>query len=95
MTSFTPTENRVLILPDERVEKKGMLFVPDTAQDAPITGTIVALGPGSEDFPQNSFLSIGQRVMFAKYGGNDVKVNDVNHIVLRCGEVLGVLEENA
>ncbi len=91
-----PTEDRVLIkrLEEEEVTKGGII-IPDTAKEKPARGTIVAVGPGKFDkngqrIPMT--VKVGQTVLFGKYAGNDIKVDDEDHLVVREDDIMGILE---
>jgi len=77
-----PSEQRVVILPDEKAEHitKGGIILPEQAQqDTPGTGKIVSTGKGSRDYPM--IYHIGQKVLYSQYAGVDIKLN-----LFSCGE---------
>ncbi|HXH49395.1 MAG TPA: co-chaperone GroES [Terriglobia bacterium] len=91
-----PLQDRILI---KRVEEKetvkGGIIIPDTAKEKPQEGEVVAVGHGkkTEDgkvIPLD--VKVGDRVLFGKYSGNDIKIDDQEYLILREDEVLGVLE---
>ena len=91
-----PLHDRLLV---ERVEeaetKKGGIIIPDSAKEKPQQGTVVAVGNGKrnekgEIVPLD--VKAGDRILFGKYGGNDVNVDDHEYLILREDEVLAVLE---
>jgi chaperonin GroES len=92
-----PLHDRVLLKRINEEEKtKGGIIIPDTAKEKPMEGEIVAVGQGkvSEDGKLRP-LSVkkGDRVLFAKYAGTEVKINGVEHLILGEDEILGVLED--
>ena len=94
---FRPLEDRVLIQPVDATEKTtGGIILPDTAKEKPMEGEVVAVGQGKilEDGKVRP-LSVkkGDRVLFGKYTGTEVKINGVEHLVLGEDEILGVLED--
>ena len=89
-----PLNDRVLIKRVEAEEKTaGGLFIPDTAKDKPQEGVVVAVGPGKLEKGERHALSVkeGERVLFSKYGGTEVKVNGEEHILLREEDIYAVL----
>lgn len=92
-----PTEDRVLIMRLEEQEvTKGGIIIPDTAKEKPVRGKIVAVGPGKrakngELIPMS--VKPGQTVLFGKYAGNDIKVDDKEHLIAREDDILGIIED--
>jgi chaperonin GroES len=91
-----PLQDRILI---KRVEEKetikGGIIIPDTAKEKPQEGEVVAVGHGkkTEDgkiIPLD--VKVGDRVLFGKYSGNDIKIDEQEYLILREDEILGVLE---
>ena len=96
ITSLRPLGDRVVVKPQgrETVTKSGIVL-PDTAKEKPQEGEIVAVGPGKVlDNGIRTILEvkIGQRVLFAKYSGTEVKVEDEEYLILRESDVLGIVE---
>jgi chaperonin GroES len=87
-----PLADRVLVKPMEKEEKtKSGIYLPDTAKEKPQEGEIIAVGPGklTEDgkrIPMD--LKAGDRVIYAKYGGTEIKVDDEELIILRESDIL-------
>ena len=87
-----PLADRVLVKPIEKEEKtKSGIYLPDTAKEKPQEGEIIAVGPGkmTDDgtrIPMD--LKVGDRVIYAKYGGTEIKVDDVELIMLRESDIL-------
>ena len=94
--SLRPLSDRILV---ERVEEdaktKGGIIIPDTAKEKPAEGKIVSMGNGrmGEDgklIPM--YVKVGDRILFSKYGGTDVKIDGSDYLILRQDDVLGVIE---
>ncbi len=95
---FRPLHDRVLIERIDQSEKTaGGIIIPDTAQEKPMEGRVVAAGPGakSEDGKvQPMDLKVGDRVLFGKWSGTEVKVDGVDYLILKESDVMGVIEES-
>ena len=91
-----PLHDRVLVKRLEEEEKsKGGIIIPDSAKEKPIMGKIVAVGKGKvKDDGSVAKLDVkkGDKVLFSKYGGTDVKVGDEEYLILREDDILGVVE---
>ena len=87
-----PLADRVLVKPIEKEEKtKSGIYLPDTAKEKPQEGEVVAIGPGKvtddgKKIPMD--LKVGDRVIYAKYGGTEIKVDDEELIILRESDIL-------
>jgi chaperonin GroES len=93
---FKPLRDRILVKRIEQKEqKKGGLIIPDTAKEKPMEGKVIAVGAGRiTDEGKRLPLEIkaGDRVLFGKYAGTEVKLDDVEHVILKEDEVLGILK---
>jgi chaperonin GroES len=94
--TFRPLHDRILI---KRVEEKetvkGGIIIPDTAKEKPQEGEVVAVGHGKKtDKGELIALDVkaGERILFGKYSGSEIKIDDQEYLILREDEVLGVLE---
>jgi len=91
-TKLQPLADRVLVRPMEKEEKtKSGIYLPDTAKEKPQEGKIIAVGPGkmTEDGKRIApDLKVGDRVIYAKYGGTEIKVDDEDLIILRESDIL-------
>ena len=91
-----PLYDRVLIKRiEEREQKKGSIIIPDTAKEKPMEGKVVAVGAGAvnkEGKRTPLEVKVGDRVLFGKYAGTEIKIDDQEHVILREDEVLGILE---
>jgi chaperonin GroES len=87
-----PLADRVLVKPMEKEEKtKSGIYLPDTAKEKPQEGEIMAVGPGKmtdegKRIPMD--LKVGDRVIYAKYGGTEIKVDDEELMILRESDIL-------
>jgi chaperonin GroES len=93
-----PLADRVVVKPVEREEQtKGGIYLPDTAsKERPMEGTILAVGEGRlDDNGRRVPMSVkaGDKVLFAKYGGTEYKVDDVEYLILSEKDILGVVQE--
>ncbi|HNQ78528.1 MAG TPA: co-chaperone GroES [Acidobacteriota bacterium] len=92
-----PLNDRVLIRRIEVKEQvKGGIIIPDTAKEKPLEGKVVATGNGRIDdsgklVPMT--VKAGQKVLVGKYAGTEVKIDDIEHIIVREDEILGIIEE--
>ena len=92
-----PLQDRVIVRRVKEEEKtKGGLFIPDTAKEKPIEGTILAVGNGKvlEDGTVRKLdVKEGDRILFGKYSGTEVKVEGEDVLIMREDDILGVLEK--
>ncbi|MCK6549397.1 co-chaperone GroES [Myxococcota bacterium] len=93
---FRPLHDRLLVKRVDAEEKtKGGIIIPETAKEKPIEGRVVAVGNGKVlENGQLRKLEVqaGDRVLFGKYSGTEIKVEGEEHVILREDEVLGILE---
>ena len=94
--SIRPLQDRVLIKRlEEETTTSGGIIIPDSAKETPAEGEVVAVGPGRKDDNGNLVpmdVKVGDKVLFSKYGGNEVKIDGVEHLVMREDEIVGVIE---
>ncbi len=87
-----PLADRVVVKPIEKEEKtKSGIYIPDTVQERPQEGKVVAVGPGrlSDDGKRIAMdIKVGDRVVYAKYGGTEIKVDDEELVILRESDIL-------
>lgn len=92
-----PLSDRVVVEPREMETKTaGGIVIPDTAdKDKPIQGTVIAVGTGKYiDGKLNPLqVKVGDKVLFGKYSGTNVKLDDAEYLVMREEDIMGVLEE--
>ena len=91
-----PLHDRIMV---ERLEeqevRRGGIIIPDTAKEKPQEGKVVAVGPGGRDESGKLTpldVKAGDRILFGKYSGSDIKIDGVEYLIMREDEVLGVLE---
>jgi chaperonin GroES len=75
---------------------KGGIIIPETAKEKPLEGVVVAVGPGlvrENGTRREPLLKAGDRVLFGRYDGTEVKIDGEEHLILREGDVLGVLSK--
>jgi chaperonin GroES len=85
MTAIKPLGKRVLVKRIEAQTTKGGIFLPESAQEKPKEGEVVAVGPEAEA------LKVGEKVLFSSYAGTEVKGGDEEFLILTEDEILGVL----
>jgi len=94
-TKFTPLHDRILVRRVEEAETtRGGIIIPDSAKDKPQEGEVIAVGKGkSNDQGKVSPLELkdGDRILFGKYAGTEIKIDGEDYIIMREEEVLGVL----
>ena len=87
-----PLGDRLVVKPMEKEEKtKGGIILPDTAKEKPQEGEVIAVGPGrmTDDGKRIAMdLKVGDRVIYSKYGGSEIKIDDVEMIILRESDIL-------
>jgi chaperonin GroES len=91
-----PLADRVVVRPLEREEKTASgIFLPDTAKEKPQEGEVVAVGPGriEEGKRIEMEVKVGDRVIFSKYAGTEVKVGNEELLILRESDILAVIQK--
>jgi len=95
--SLRPLNDRVLVLRlEEEQRTAGGIIIPDSAKEKPQQGKIVSAGPGKLDKNGKRIplqVKAGDRVLFGKYAGSEIKINSVEHIIMREDDILGILSE--
>ena len=91
--TFKPVGNRIVVEPleDEAEMSSGGIYIPDTAKERPQSGRVVAVGPGKLTDDGNRLpmeVSVGDVVVYSKYGGTEYKEGDTEYLVLRDDDVL-------
>jgi chaperonin GroES len=89
-----PLHDRILVRRiEEKEQKRGGIIIPDTAKEKPMEGKVIAVGSGRLEKGQRIPLEVkaGDTVLFGKYSGTEVKIDDVEHIILREDDVLGII----
>jgi chaperonin GroES len=97
MSSIRPLHDRLIVKRVKEEEKtKGGIIIPDTAKETPIEGEVLAVGNGKiqEDGTVRKLdVKVGDRVLFGKYSGTEVKVDGEDRLILREDDVLGIIEK--
>jgi chaperonin GroES len=93
---FRPLHDRVLLRRVEQEEKTpGGIIIPDTAKEKPMEGEVVAVGPGARDENgriQPLDVKPGDRVLFGKWSGTEIKIDNEEFVVMKESDIMGVLE---
>jgi chaperonin GroES len=96
---FRPLHDRVVVKRLDAEEKtSGGIIIPDTATEKPSQGEIVAVGPGGRDETGKLIpldVKVGERVLFGKWSGTEVKIDGVNLLIMKESDIMGVLDETA
>ena len=91
-----PLYDRLLVTRVEEKEvKTGGIIIPDTAKEKPMEGKVVAVGTGRVEKDGKTIpmqVKVGDRILFGKYAGTEIKIDDKEHVILKEDEVLGVLQ---
>jgi chaperonin GroES len=91
-----PLQDRILVRRVEEVNQtRGGIIIPDSAKERPLEGKVIAVGTGKRNEDGKLFaldVKAGDRILFGKYAGTEIKVDGVEHIIVREDEVLGILE---
>ena len=94
--NIKPLADRVVVKPLEQEEvKKGGIIIPDTAKEKPVQGEIMAAGPGRiEDGGKRVDLEvkIGDKILYGKYSGTEVTIDDQDYLIMRESDVLAILK---
>src|SRR3954452_7010553 len=93
---FRPLHDRVLVRPLEQDERTtGGIIIPDTAKEKPQQGEVIAVGPGGRDETSKLVpidLKVGDRVLFGKWSGTEVKLDGIEYLIMKESDIMGVLE---
>jgi chaperonin GroES len=92
-----PLQDRVIVKRLAEEEKtKGGIIIPDTAKEKPVEGVVVAVGKGktAEDGKLIKLdVKPGDKILFGKYAGTEVKIDGVEHLIMREDDILGIIEK--
>lgn len=90
-----PLEDRVIVKPSTiEAKTKSGIILPDTAKEKPVEGTIVAAGPGKVKDDGNTMsmhVKVGDRILYGKYSGTEIKIEDEDYLIMRESDIFGVL----
>jgi chaperonin GroES len=96
---FRPLHDRVVVRRIESEEKTaGGIIIPDTAKEKPQQGEVIAVGPGGRDESGKLIpidVKVGDRVLFGKWSGTEVKIDNVEYLIMKESDIMGVLLETA
>lgn len=94
--TFRPLGDRILVRRvEEDAKTPGGIIIPDTAKEKPQQGEVLAVGPGARDKDGRRIepeLTVGQKVLFAKWSGSEVRIDGEDLLIMKEGDVLGVLD---
>lgn len=87
--NIQPLGERVLIRPVEEESRTSTgLYIPDTAKEKPQTGLVIAIGDEEDDIP----VEVGQKVLFPKYTGTEIKLDGVEHLIMDASDILAIIK---
>ena len=96
---FRPLHDRVVVKRvEEETKTKGGLIIPDTAKEKPMQGEVLAVGPGGRDDDGDLIpmgVNVGDRVLFGKWSGTEVKLDGDELLIMKESDIMGVLEETS
>ncbi|MBQ4279255.1 MAG: co-chaperone GroES [Rikenellaceae bacterium] len=85
-----PLSDRVLIEPNPAEEKTASgLYIPDTAKEKPLAGTVVAVGPGTSEVKME--VKVGDKVLYGKYAGTEITVDGKDYLIMRQSDVFAII----
>jgi len=94
---FRPLHDRVVVKRIDAEEKTaGGIIIPDTAKEKPSQGEVIAVGPGGRDETGKLVpleLKAGDRILFGKWSGTEVKIDGVEYLIMKESDVMGILED--
>ena len=97
MASFRPLHDRVVVKRVKEEEKtKGGIIIPDTAQEKPQEGEVIAVGPGARDEDGERIpldVKVGDRILFGKWSGTEVKIDGEDLLIMKESDIMGVIEQ--
>jgi len=98
-TTIRPLHDRIIVKRlDEQEQMRGGIIIPDTAKEKPQQGEVIAAGEGKfrDDGTRQALdVKMGDRVLFGKYSGSEVKIDDKEYLIMREDEILGVFTTTA
>ena len=95
--NIRPLQDRILVQPIlEKEVRKGGIIIPDSAKEKPIEGRVKAVGKGKvgdDGKPIKLEIKVGDKVLYSKYGGTEIKVDGEDYLLMREDDVLGIIEK--
>jgi chaperonin GroES len=96
---FRPLHDRVVVTRIDAEDKTaGGIIIPDTAKEKPSEGEVISVGPGGSDEAGKIIpidLKVGDRVLFGKWSGTEVKIDGVEYLTMKESDIMGVIEQTA
>ena len=96
---FRPLHDRVVVTRiDAESKTAGGIIIPDTAKEKPTEGEVIAVGPGGRDESGKLVpidLKAGDRVLFGKWSGTEVKIDGVEYLIMKESDIMGVIEQSS
>lgn len=92
--NIKPLSDRVVVKPLEEAEtKKGSIIIPDTAKERPMQGEVMEVGPGKVEDGKKIDMEVkkGDKVLYGKYSGTEVTVDDVEYLIMRESDILAII----
>ena len=88
--NIQPLGSRVLVRPDSEAESRTTsgLYIPETAKEKPQTGVVIAIGDDDDDIK----VKVGQKVLFPKYTGTEIKLEGVDHLIMDADDILAIIK---
>lgn len=88
--NIQPLGSRVLVRPDSDAESRTTsgLYIPETAKEKPQTGIVIAIGDDDDDIK----VKVGQKVLFPKYTGTEIKLEGVDHLIMDADDILAIIK---
>ncbi len=97
MASFRPLHDRVVVKRVKEEEKtKGGIIIPETAQEKPQEGEVIAVGPGARDEDGERIaldVKVGDKILFGKWSGTEVKIDGEDLLIMKESDIMGVIEQ--
>jgi chaperonin GroES len=97
VANFRPLHDRVVVKRVKEEEKtRGGIIIPETAQEKPQEGEIVAVGPGARDEDGERItldVKVGDRILFGKWSGTEVKIDGEDLLIMKESDIMGVIEQ--
>ncbi len=98
VTKMKPLSDRVIVKPLEQKEvKKGGIIIPDTAKEKPMEGEVIAVGPGKvADNGTRVAMDVkkGDKVLYGKYSGTEVRIDDIEYLIMHADDIMAVLGDD-
>ena len=93
--NIEPLGDRIIVKPIEKEVMKSGLIIPDTAKEKPMEGEVAAVGPGrmlEGGKRQEMDVKKGDKILYGKYSGTEIKINDKNYLIMHQEDVMGIIK---